>query len=678
MNRWILILLIMLCYTAQAADKSVSLIQLPDPTHKGFNDAVFLHAMKPIERIQFTVWLKLRQEHKLDELVRELYSPESKIYHQFLSQKQFDASFAPTDTTVNSIKTYLAKNKLTILSTAKSNFYLRVSGQIADIERVFHIKMNQYRFQGKKVYINNEAPFIDKQFANTIQEITGLNNIPIIKRFKTRPKPFKTNPPFAPIYGLDTQIKADLVDAHGTVIVPQMTFSGFVPGGHDGNGYTGQQLQHAYEVDQLISQGIDGTGQEIVILDDCLSPTLTEDVQAFSVANHLPTADIVIQAHTPNPPRTCTYSEQPRYEETLDVEAAHALAPYATIVLSLGDTATSADTFYQIITDTVNSNEGQVISISYNNDETFASVGSGVDNALKRAATMGSSVNGASGDFGDNSNNPSTGNTIAVLYPASSTYATAVGGTSLFVDNLGNYQMETGWGTEIFMSYSCSSSTVISGSSVCLAYQPNYANIGLDGDISGSTGGISVVFPAQATQQNAIQTLYAGGYGLVNSFVYSANPYTLFRAVPDVSMFANDYPGMEIYITVHETDPAPSLLGYGGTSLATPLFSSLLVLANQERAALGKSPVGLASTYLYNLPADALHPINNLYGIGNPIAGIANPTAFQLFEVQNDGSLYGIVYNLDTSLTLGPIWNDVAGVGSPIAPTFVQALAASP
>ena len=54
-----------------------------------------------------------------------------------------------------------------------------------------------------------------------------------------------------------------------------------------GCGYSAAELQHAYGFDTVISGGIDGTGEIIVILDAYGSATITQDAQTYSVANGL-------------------------------------------------------------------------------------------------------------------------------------------------------------------------------------------------------------------------------------------------------------------------------------------------------------------------------------------------------------------------------------------------------
>jgi len=308
-----------------------------------------------------------------------------------------------------------------------------------------------------------------------------------------------------------------------------------------------------------------------------------------------------------------------------------------------------------------------LISISYSEPENTSPTV--IESSLQSAAMMGISVDGSSGDCGNNTTYSAASNERSVNYPASSPWITAVGATALFLNNQNYYSFEVGWGNSLNVSYTCYPSATN-----CSGYMANYTNMGFTG---GTTGGISSTYVAQTWQQNAISSLYAGGYGIVGNATVPYLPGKIYRAVPDVSMFGENHPGLEIYVTIPPLSggsPIQTVSTASGTSLATPLFTGILALVNQERGSNGS--LGLASEYLYHLPAGALHVINNVHGIGNPVSGTPNPNAFQLFQsISSTGTLYGIVYNADTSLTLGPIWNDVTGVGSPYAPIFVPTLA---
>jgi subtilase family serine protease len=617
--------------------------------------------------IKFNIWLKLKNEEQLDQLLADIYSPTSDQYQKFLTWPQFYQKFSPTLADKQTIKKYLIKNGFQILP-AKENFYIRAQGSIADIERTFQLQIKKYK-DDKKTYYNSPtqakiSPIISRY----------VNGMSIINRPSFHSKCLKKTEPggdnFAAIYGINKTIVAKLVDEQGNVIVPNMKFTGFTPNGTNDHGYTPQQIQHAYGVDKLLKRNINGEGQTVFIIDTCNSPTLPNDLQAFTSNNNLlPLVQnqnyFVISYPTGSTAADCTYTKADSislHELTLDVEGFHTMAPNAIIKIALSTEQEVNVTLTDAIQD---SQQGYLISSSHSEPECQVP---SIEPALKAAATVGITVNISSGDCGDNTNYYKNTCKKAVNYPSSSTWVTAVGGTSLFLDKNGDYWFETGWGTARNISYVCKDSD----GTKCTSYMEQYTNLGKkDGFVDGATGGISSIYPAQPWQQNAIHNLYAGGYGVVGDFIYSKNPLVNYRAVPDISMFATgSYPGFEIYITqtLHGT---PTQTYVGGTSLACPLFTGILALLSQERT----QPIGLASRFLYDLPAGALHIINNPHGKGNPIAGTPNPNAFQLFQTDPvTGDLQGIVFNFDSSLTLGPIWSDVVGVGSPYAPRFVSAL----
>ena len=178
------------------------------------------------------------------------------------------------------------------------------------------------------------------------------------------------------------------------------------------------------------------------------------------------------------------------------------------------------------------------------------------------ASAAGISVNFSSGDCGDNtySTKKCSGtwpSPLAVNYPSSSAYVTAVGATALFVDTNYSYAFETVWGT--------------------------VRNLAYDG---GTGGGISQFYGEHVTWQSSIRNFTAGGYGVINS-------YGNRRALPDIAMLGDPQTGLLIIAQGQEVQD-------GGTSLACPLFSATLVLVNQARSLLNKgTPIGQAAPYFY-------------------------------------------------------------------------------
>ena len=141
-------------------------------------------------------------------------------------------------------------------------------------------------------------------------------------------------------------------------------------------------------------------------------------------------------------------------------------------------------------------------------------------------------------------------------------------------------------------------------------------------------------------------------------------------------MLADPYTGMGVWITdLSVGDTAPEVETYGGTSLASPLFAGIMADVDQARAAAGDGPAGLASQYLYDLPAGAVRDVQ-APTFGNPNESAAGGTDSRSLWYGSfySGSLFNVGFNADTSLDTTPGWDDVTGVGSPVAPAFVDAL----
>jgi subtilase family serine protease len=141
-------------------------------------------------------------------------------------------------------------------------------------------------------------------------------------------------------------------------------------------------------------------------------------------------------------------------------------------------------------------------------------------------------------------------------WPASSPNVVAVGGTSLNLkDSSGTYGSETGW--------------------------------------SGSGGGYSSLESEPAYQQS-VQTSGA-------------------RTTPDIAMDADPNTGVYVYYTTPSTGTGGWAL-IGGTSASTPMWASVIAIADQGRALAGQATLdGATQTLpaLYSMPASDFHDITS-------------------------------------------------------------------
>ncbi|HTQ30636.1 MAG TPA: chitobiase/beta-hexosaminidase C-terminal domain-containing protein [Opitutaceae bacterium] len=185
-------------------------------------------------------------------------------------------------------------------------------------------------------------------------------------------------------------------------------------------GYTPQQLRHAYGFDQL---GATGSGQIIAIVDAYGSPTIQSDLDTFCAAFGIASTTVLVYNPQGQPPVNSGWGS----ETSLDVEWAHAIAPYATIVVVDAKSSSTSDLLGAV--DFAVSLGAKQVSMSWGGSEFSTESSSDYHFNVPGVAFFASS--------GDNG--------AGVEYPAASPYVVGVGGTTLHLTSSNTISSETAW-----------------------------------------------------------------------------------------------------------------------------------------------------------------------------------------------------------------------------------------
>jgi subtilase family serine protease len=635
--------------------------------------ATDLGPVDPSSVISVTAWLKLHNEAKLDKLVESQRQKGSTNYQKWITQDQFNASFSPTAQEVKAVQNFLSAHGLTVLAVAENNFYVKVQGTVGAIEKAFNVQIDSYDLNGETHRSNKADPSVKNSAGGLIAAVTGLDD------YGFRPM---VAYPAGPDGNALKHIPLNSISPNGAFFESQCfrapetdTFTG---GGntatYTGNrygaditnttlghlapcGYQPSELHVAYDMNPLYAAGWDGTGQTIVITDAFGDDTIRGDAEVFSQLYGLPDLTPsnfqVLRApgavHNPGKGKFGG-SAGWRDEITLDVEWVHAMAPGANIILVIGPN--NGSDLDEAINYAVVHHLGNTISNSWSSIEGFGNPAQHIrDNRiLQSAAAQGIDVNFSSGDSGDFA---AAVGFKTVGFPGSSPFATSIGGTSLALNPDDTMNFQTGWGNNLTRIVD----TIALGSPPVVPP----LNLGFQG---GAGGGTSLTFAKPSFQ--------------------SSLPGTM-RLVPDISMLADPFTGVEII----ETFNGQLTVGViGGTSLACPMFSAVMGIASQKAG----HGLGQAAQLVYSLPAGA---VTDVLAVSSPnnATGVINGTTIETADdlaAPLDGvtSYYSALYNspfstrwfvitfgTDSSLTTGPGWDNVTGVGTPDGLNFVNALA---
>ena len=310
--------------------------------------------------ISVTVWLNLHNKAALDAAVEQMYDKSSPNYHKFLTREEFKTQFAPTAKDTATVSKFLAAHNMKVTSIDKNNHFIVAQGRVGDAQAAFNTKINRVMVNGVMHHATTSAPSIAEPATSAlVSTVQGLSDLAYKANVSRAVNP-ETRTPYAGVS--PSAAGADGLFFSGECLRPPERVT-FTTGGktpkaiYAGNrygadidspapnlpscGYDAAEMQKAYGLNKVYKNGLDGTGQTIMIVDAFGSNTIVDDANLFSQLNGLPlltSSNFAI--FTPNGSATCTSTNgcidgNWQFETTLDVEWAHAIAPGANIVLVL-------------------------------------------------------------------------------------------------------------------------------------------------------------------------------------------------------------------------------------------------------------------------------------------------------------------------------------------------------
>ncbi|HUJ26551.1 MAG TPA: S53 family peptidase [Myxococcales bacterium] len=622
--------------------------------------------------VPVTVWLRLHDAQGLMAKAQAMHDPASASFQRFQPLASLAAQHAPTAAEARMVASYLAARGLSIVETGANNLYVKAIGTSRDVGSAFSVELHDFNFQGRTYFANLSRPSMPASVQSLVSHV-GLtdfaaqpqiahakNSAPMALAAAPTPdglvfsgncfRPPETHTFTDPANGITATYFGNRYGQDITSAPPNAPPCGYQP----------SEIQTAYGLNTLYKANLDGRGTTVAIVDAYGSTTIQQDAAAFSALMGLPPPDLTVVG-TPTESNFSTDANAGwAAETTLDVEWVHSVAPGAKILLVVTPTNSFNDLFGGIITAattpgvSVISNSWSGFDIGVAGDSEFYS---SADQLLAAIAASGIGVNFSTGDFGNNANQLG-GLYTSTGWPASSPFATGIGGVSMGINKKGHVNFQTAWGYNIT---EIADTTALGSPALDV---PNN-----EGFQAGGTGGLSDTYGQPWFQR-----------GL---------PYNR-RATPDISWLADPYTGVEIIFT---GDSGGDLFieVIGGTSLACPMFSALWGITS----AAAHHGLGQAAPYLYRLGDDAITDVNAAASPFNVVGAINDPTGTNVESshelaapLQDLPTFFSALYNsphstrwfvltfgTDSTLPVGPGYDLATGLGVPNPVGFVQEIA---
>ncbi len=607
------------------------------------------------QQLEMSATLGLRDAAGAEALATSVSDPSSVQYGQYVTAAAWRSRFAPTDVAVAQVTSWLKSQGFLIGAIPLNHRFISFSGTSAQAEKAFAIDLGVFSKGGQAVSAPASSVSIPTALAGTVVGIGGLDSSNrktpsrvgapesakrVANAASAPAKPSTVLPPPGPVFKNATPCST-YYGQKAASSVPQVLAN---PLTYAPCGYKPAQLRGAYGIDQSLQAGYDGRGATVAVVDAYASPTIRGDAQTYAKGND-PQHPLRSYQFSQSLSATYTYIDECGAsgwygEETLDVEAVHAMAPAANI-LYVGAKSCDNPDLNAAVNTVVDNSLAQVITNSYGStgEPTSLADVAGEHQTFIQAAAQGISVLFSSGDSGDEIAN--TGSR-QVDYEASDPFVTAVGGTSLAVGQNNNYLFEQGWGT--------GKSTLTNGQWAPVS--PLY--------LYGGGGGTSQLFKQPSYQKKVVPT------SISNYFGQGAH-----RAVPDVGMVGD--PNTGFLVGQSQTFPNGSVryseYRIGGTSLSSPLFAGVVAVSDQAKG----GSLGFLNPKIYSLSGtSAFRDVNHGQAVTDGVVRVD--------FVNGYSEAGGLVTSLRTLNQTGTIftrsgYDDVTGVGSPNGLSFLTSMA---
>jgi hypothetical protein len=526
------------------------------------------------------------QQAALKALLQAQQDPASPSYRKWLTPAQFGQQFGMSSADLAKVSAWLQQEGFSITSVAQSNNAIGFSGSIASVEKAFQTEIHDYTVDGEKHFANSTQISIPSALAGLVSYVRGLDDF--------KPKP-----------------RIQLARSR------QATGNPLFTSGATGTHYLAPpDFATIYDLGPLYSAGYDGKGVTIAIMGqvDIVPADITDFRSASGLSLNNPTV-VTVPGTTPE---TVAVGAGGDLSETdLDLEWSGGVATGASVVLVNSDGVFTS--LQYAIQNSINGITIPIISLSYGNCEanwSTANIAS-IESLLQQANSQGQTVLQAAGDDGaadcDETTDPnsppiiSATQGLAVDYPGSSAYVTALGGSEFTGDGT-TAAPQTGAGT--YWSANGSNDLLSSAKSYIpeMAWNDTDLSISAGFGFSATGGGASALF-TKPTWQAGVPGIPADGH----------------RDVPDIALAASpDHDGL-LYCTqvqpssgaafvsscqatsfrtpnVPSTNDANLIAVAGGTSFAAPSFAGILAIIEQKLAGGG---LGNINPALYKLASNS-------------------------------------------------------------------------
>jgi subtilase family serine protease len=346
---------------------------------------------------QLAIGLPMRNRESFTNFLKELYTPGSPSFRKFLTPRQFTEKFGPTEQDYQALIEFARTNGLTVTCTFSNRALLDIKATVADIERVFHVKMRVYQHptEARTFFAPDVEPSIDSKVP--VLHISGLDSYVIPHR------------------ATQQRVNTERVE------------NGTPTGSGPSNTYLAQDIRTAY----VPGVTLNGSGQSVGLLE--YNGYYSDLIQDYAVYNGIPPPSYLNVSNWGLDGFNAVPTGTGYYEVQVDIEMVLAMAPGLSSII-VYELPPPTNNIPIPPDDALNLMAVQDLCNQLSSSVEF-NLSPNTDMIFQELAAQGQSFFQASGDGG--------GRTGSNVYsPFDDPYITLVGGTELTTTTNGSYSSE--------------------------------------------------------------------------------------------------------------------------------------------------------------------------------------------------------------------------------------------
>jgi subtilase family serine protease len=355
------------------------------------------------------IGLPLRNQGALDDLLEQIYDPQSPNFHKFLTPPEFTARFGPTVQDYQAVIGFAEANGLAVTGTHDNRVVLDVEGSVSNVERAFRVTLRTYRHprEARDFFAPDSEPSVPTNLP--VADMWGLTDYGLPRPLSHKADPLKVTP---------------------------LSNKGSGPGG----AYQGADFRNAY----VPGASLTGSGQVAAVVE--FDSYYANDIATYETRcgyTHVPLQNVLLDGVSGMPGYSGAANAVA--EVSLDIELLIAMAPgLSTLIVYEGKSP--YDVFNRIATD----NAAKQVSSSWSwtvgpahNWSRFGTTT--LDSQLQEMAAQGQTFFQASGDS-DAYTGAEALSSASGPISVDSIFVTCVGGTTLNMNGAGgSWSSETVW-----------------------------------------------------------------------------------------------------------------------------------------------------------------------------------------------------------------------------------------